>query len=113
MITGKPISLATFFASSVDSIGSGLPGRIGTPAACHRATSFNFVAHHRDDIRTRSDKFDIAVFADLRERRRLGKKSVARMDRVDIRHFSRADDRGDIQIALCGRRRADANRSSA
>jgi len=33
MITGKPIFFASFIASSADSIGSGDPGRIGTPAA--------------------------------------------------------------------------------
>ena len=85
MITGKPISFASFFASSADSIGSGLPGRIGTPAACHRSPGFDLVAHHRDDIRTWADKFDIAIFADLRERRRFGQKAITRMDRVNIR----------------------------
>ena len=110
MITGKPISLASFFASSADSIGSGLPGSIGTPAAAivRRASTLSPIIAMTSALR--ADEFYIAVFADLGEGRRLGKKSVTGMDRVDVRDFGRADDRRNIEIALSGRWRPDADR---
>src|SRR5262249_12333811 len=40
----------------------------------------------------------------------LGQKSVAGMNRFCVGHLRGTDDRGDIQVALTGRRRPDAHR---
>ncbi len=49
-------------------------------------------------------------FDDLGELGVLGKEAVARMDRVGAGDFGGRDDRGDVEIAVGGRRRADADR---
>ena len=87
----------------------GRPGKIGTPAAfiVRRASTLSPIILMT--CGSRSDKFDVAVFADFRKSFRFGQKSVARMNRVNIRDFRRADDCRNIQIALRRRRCADAN----
>ena len=53
---------------------------------------------------------DLATFADFGEVRVLGKKSVARMNRVHVRDFRRADDPVNPQVTFRSRGFADADR---
>src|SRR5258707_12741926 len=80
-------------------------------AGCfHRAPRFNFLAHQLNNVRARTDKFDVAGFADFGEVGRLSQKPVARVDRVNVEYFGRADDRGNVEVALGRRRGPDAGR---
>src|SRR5436190_10211729 len=94
------------FLSRLDRIGAS--GQDRHSRGGHSPAGLDLVAHHRNDVSTRTDKFDIAVFADLGERCRFGQKAIARMDRVDVRYLGRADDRRNVEIAFSGRSTADA-----
>jgi hypothetical protein len=61
-------------------------------------------------LRLRSDELDIAGLALLGELRVFGEKTVARMDRIDIGDFRRADDAVGPQVAVAALRATDANR---
>jgi len=71
------------------------------------------VAKHVEVLRHWSDKGQTGTFAGAGERRALGQKSIARMNRVDSLGFGHRDDRVDIQIRsdrLATLRRADRKR---
>src|SRR5689334_7805338 len=74
----------------------------------HRATCFDFVAHQANHVRRWSDELDVASLADLSEVSRLGEKPVARMNRIDVEDLRGADDGGNVEIALRGRRWSNA-----
>ena len=57
-----------------------------------------FKRAHR--ARTRSDETDVATFADLGEMRVLGKKTVARMNRIHVGDFRCADDAVNAQVTF-------------
>ena len=69
-----------------------------------------FVAHRVHRARRRSDEFDAATFANFGEVRVLGKKTVTRMNRIDVANFGGAHDAIDFQITFRARRRADTDR---
>ena len=66
------------------------------------------VAQHGHGLRGRADEGDVAIAADFGEMGVLGEKAVARMDRLHVAHFGRADDAIDFQIAFAGLGRTDA-----
>ena len=70
----------------------------------------NLVAHDPDVFGFGADELQPVLLHDLREARVLRQKAVARVDRVGLADLGRRDDVGDIQIAVGGRRRADADR---
>ena len=57
----------------------------------------------------RPDERDAVLLDDLGEARVLRQKAVARMDRLRAGDLARRDDRGNVQIGLRRRRRADAH----
>ena len=75
----------------------------------HGADRRDFVAHLPDRAGGRADKQESAGFDPLGEIRIFRQESVARVDRDRISHFGRTDDRGHVQVAFRGRRRADAD----
>src|SRR5580704_794716 len=75
----------------------------------HRAAGLIFFAHHAQQIGRGADEGDVRSLADLGEIRILGKKSVARMDCVDVGDFSRADHLRDVQVALARTSRPNAH----
>ncbi len=81
--------------------------RYARPA--HRLPSLGFVAHRPDVVRSRPDEGDVAVLADLREMRVFGQKAIPRMNRVNVRDFSRADQVGDFKVAVGRRRRPNTH----
>ena len=69
----------------------------------------DLVAHQADGLGARADEHEAALFYALGEIGVLGQKSVAWMDGLGIGHFGCADDRGNVEVALLRRRRADAH----
>src|SRR6476646_6276514 len=74
----------------------------------HRAACFDLVTHESNDVRGWSNKLDVARFADLGEVSRLGEKPVAGMNRIDVEDLGGADDGGNVEITLRGRRWSNA-----
>src|SRR5262245_15196119 len=57
----------------------------------------------------RSDEGDVVLFENLSEAGILGQEAIARMHGVGAGDFAGGDNRGNIEIAVLGRRRADAH----
>ena len=74
MITGKPISLSELHRLFRRFDRFGAAGQDRNAGGGHRSPGFDLVAHHRDNVGTRTDELDVAVLADLRECRRLGEE---------------------------------------
>ena len=72
-------------------------------------TRFELVAHHRDVFGARTDESDLVVDAGLSQRRALGKKTVAGVERVAAGALRRGDDVLDFQVAISRFRWADAD----
>src|SRR5215831_7849478 len=68
------------------------------------------LTHQLDDFRSWPDESNFRSLTDLCKVCVFGKKTVARMDRVHVGDFCRADHLGNIEIALAATRRPDANR---
>ena len=66
----------------------------------HRSARARLVAHQPDDLRDRSDEADVARFTDFRQVGALREESVARVNRVSAGDLRRADDGGNVQVAL-------------
>src|SRR5580704_10156054 len=80
-------------------------------ASCDRDSPCgDLVAKGGHNIRPRSDKNDLSVGGSLRELGTLGKKSVARMNRVGAGLFCGSDYRRDVEIALRSLSRSDRDR---
>ncbi len=62
-----------------------------------------------DRIGRGADKSDVRRFADFGEVRVLGKETVAGMNGVNVRDFGGTDHLRNIQVAVAGARRADAD----
>src|ERR1700743_496022 len=67
-------------------------------------------AHGRNHVGGRADEFDARFFTHLGESRVLAEKAVSGVDRVDVRDFGGADDRGNVQVAACAFGWPDADR---
>ena len=85
-------------------------GNSGDSQLLNRLPGPGLVSHEADGGCGGADEPDAAVVADLREVGTLGQVAVTRMDGVDVGDFGRADDAGDVQIAVVASGRADADR---
>ena len=81
----------------------------GNPQGLNRLPGPGLVSHETDDGGGRTDEADPAVVADLREMGILGEVAVTGMDGVDVGDLGRADDAGDVQVALEAAGGADAD----
>ena len=70
----------------------------------------NLVAHQRDVCRARADEDEAVLLDDGREVRTLGEEAVTGVNGVGVGDLAGGDDRRDVEVALSGRRRADADR---
>ena len=75
----------------------------------HRLLGGDLVAHQADMLGLRPDEGDAVLLDDLGEARVLRQKAVAGMDRFGAGDLAGRDDRGNVEIGLRGRRRADAH----
>jgi len=75
----------------------------------HGLAGSGLVTHGPDLTRRGADEDDVDALADLRELRVLRQEAVSGVNRLGAGHFGGGDDPGDVQIALGGRRRADAH----
>ena len=82
----------------------------GNAGLGHDMLGGHLVAHQPDGLRRRADEDETALLDALGKVRVLGEKPVAGVDRLGVGDLRRADDRGDIEVALARRRRADAHR---
>ena len=71
---------------------------------------FDLVTHGADVFGLGPDPGDVVTFDNLGELRVFRKEAIARVDRVGMGDFSGRNDRRDIEVAVLGRRRADADR---
>ena len=85
------------------------PGKNGHLGLLHRLAGLFFFAHQARDFRRRADELDVRGAADFGEVGVLAQQAVAGMDGVDVGDFGSGDDGGDIEIAVGGARRADAD----
>ena len=73
-------------------------GERGDADALRESPGGGFVAHHVEQFRARSDKRDAGLGAGTGEVRVLGKKTVARMNRVHAFFLGDGDDALDVEI---------------
>src|ERR1700730_6262408 len=78
------------------------------PRSFHLAPRAILFSHHLDHFGSRPDESNFGSLAHFREISVLGKKSVTRVDGIDIGDFRGANDLRNIQIAFAAARRADA-----
>ena len=78
------------------------------PSRCGGALGLDLVAHDADVFGLRADECDLVLVENLRETRVLGQKAVAWMDGVGAGDLAGRDNRGNVEIAVAGRRRPDA-----
>ena len=99
---------ASAVASSASASGPLLPGSTGTrPAPRLRAAAL--VAHQADGSRARADPAQAALPEHLGEVRVFRQEAVARMHRIGAGDLGGRNDRGNVQVARGGLRRADAH----
>ena len=75
----------------------------------HRIARRNLFAHQTNHVGARADKLDVAGLADFGEVSGFGQEPISRVNRVDVEDFRGADDRWNVQVALRGRRRTNAD----
>ena len=85
-------------------------GHAGHAGLLHRVLGGDLVAHQADGLGARADEHETALFHALGKVGVFRQEAIAGVDGLRIGHFRRADDGGDVQIALRRRRRADAHR---
>ncbi len=73
------------------------------------ALGLDLVAHDADVLGARADEGDVVRREDLGEAGVLGQEAVAGMDRVGAGDLAGGEDLRDVEIAVAGRRRADAD----
>ena len=95
-----------FFCGGDDAVGAGKDRDLGR---LHCLAGFFFFAHEARDFRRRADELDVGGAADFGEVGVLAEQAVAGMNGVDVGDFSGGDDGGNIEIAVGGARRADAD----
>ena len=83
---------------------------MGTPCFFMAARAFSFSPISRITSGVRSDELDVACLADFREVGVFRQQTVTGMNGVHIGDLGRADDGGNIEIALRELRRSDADR---
>src|ERR1043166_1100476 len=75
----------------------------------HHTPGTRLVGHQPDDLRVGTDELDVAGQADFSEVRALGKKSVARMNRIGAGDFSGAYHGGNVEVTVGASWRSDAD----
>jgi hypothetical protein len=85
-------------------------GYTGHAGGLHGVLGADLVAHQADGFRTRADEGEAGFLDPLAEIGVFGKEAVAGMDGLGVGDLRRRDDRRDVEVALPGRRRADADR---
>ena len=84
-------------------------GHHGDAGLLHRLLGGDLVAHHLDVLGLRPDEGEAVGVHDLGEAGVLRQKPIAGVHGLGAGDFAGGDDRGDVQVALGGRRRADAD----
>ena len=84
-------------------------GKNGHLRLLHGLAGFFFFAHEAGDFGRRADELDVRGAADLGEVGVLAQQAVAGMDGIDVGDFGGGDDGGNVEIAVGGARRADAD----
>src|SRR6185312_10217642 len=69
----------------------------------------DLVAHDLDVVLGRPDERDLVLFEDAGEARILAEEAVAGMHGVGAGDLAGGEDRGDVEVAVLGRRRTDAD----
>src|SRR3990170_1656396 len=75
----------------------------------HRPARPDLISHQANGLRRRADELHAVILADLREGGIFREEAVPGVDRVRVGDLDRAQDRGDIEIALRARRRSHAD----
>ena len=84
-------------------------GHAGHARLDHGLLGRHLVAHGADVFGRRANKLETTLFHALGKVGVFTEKTVARVDRLGIRHLGRRDDGRHVQITQRGRRRADAH----
>ena len=105
-ITDGAGTLQSFALGGDDLIGAGEDGDLGL---LHGLARGAFFAHEACDLGRRADEFDIGGAANFGEVGVLAEQAVAGMDCVDIGDLGGGDDGRDVEVALGGARRANAD----
>ncbi len=82
---------------------------MGSPPLRHRLARLDLVAHGDHRGGGRADEDDAAVGAHLGEAGVLGEEAIAGVDGVAVGEQRRADDVGDVEVALAAGGGADAD----
>jgi hypothetical protein len=101
-----PRPLHGFAITGQDALGT---WQNGHPRFLHRGAGLFLFAHQPGDFRWRPNESDVAGLGYFGEIGVLRQQSVSRMDSVDVRDLSRADDCRNVEVALrqLGRTNAD------
>ena len=78
------------------------------PETLGGAPGLDLVAHQADVFGLRTDEADLMFLENICETRVLGQKTVAWMNGVSASDFARRDNRGNVEITVARRWRADA-----
>ena len=84
-------------------------GKDGDAGLLHGLARGAFFAHQAGDLGRRADELDVGGAADLGEVGVLAEQAVSGMDGVDVGDLGGGDDGGDVEVALGGAGRADAD----
>ena len=85
------------------------PRHDGHSRGGHLAPRLLLFTHQPQHLGRGADKADVRGLANLREIRVFGQEAVARVNRVHVGDFRRADDMRNIQVAFRAARRPDAH----
>jgi len=85
------------------------PGEDRNPRLDNRLAGGDLVPHQTHILRCGADKGNATLAADLSEFGVFGEKTVTGVYRLGVGDFRGADDRLDIEIALCARSGSDAD----
>src|SRR5579859_515132 len=105
----RETNFARRLQSFIQGANGGRAGQHGQPQLLHRFARGNLVTHQCHDGSRRPDEGQSRILANLGEGGVLGQKPVAGVNGVRARNHGRADDIGDIQVALAARARPDAD----
>jgi hypothetical protein len=89
---------------------AGVARHAGNACLAHQSFGLDLVAHRPDRGGRRADEREVRILTGFGEFGVLGQKAVARVHRVGARPLRGGEDRLDIEIALAGRSRSDADR---
>ena len=108
-MTGKPMSRASRCASCVGADAAVGAGHDRNAELLGGALGRDLVAHQADVLGARADEMHVVLGENFGKARVLGEKAVARMHGVGAGDLAGGEQRRDIEVAVLGRRRADAD----